>query len=118
MVFQGFPVSDPPENWKEMEKSVAQILSASGMDAEIQKTINLARGAVTVDVYAQPKKSLYGPIICECKYWNTAVPQEKVFAFSRVVGDSGASLGLLISRFGFQEGAINAARYSNIKLLS
>lgn len=56
MVFQGFPVSDPPENWKEMEKSVAQILSASGMDAEIQKTINLARGAVTVDVYAQPKK--------------------------------------------------------------
>lgn len=118
MVFQGFPVSDPPENWKEMEKSVAQVLSASGMDAEIQKTINLARGAVTVDVYAQPKKSLYGPIICECKYWNTAVPQEKVFAFSRVVGDSGASLGLLISRFGFQEGAINAARYSNIKLLS
>ena len=118
MVFQGFPVSDPPENWKEMEKSVAQILSASGMDAEIQKTVNLARGAVTVDVYAQPKKSLYGPIICECKYWNTAVPQEKVFAFSRVVGDSGASLGLLISRFGFQEGAINAARYSNIKLLS
>lgn len=62
MVFQGFPVSDPPENWKEMEKSVAQILSASGMDAEIQKTINLARGAVTVDVYAQPKKSLYGQL--------------------------------------------------------
>ena len=118
MVFQGFPVSDPPESWKEMEKSVAQILTASGMDAEIQKTINLARGAVTVDVFAQPKKSLYGPIICECKYWNTAVPQEKVFAFSKVVGDSGASLGLLISRHGFQEGAINAARYSNLKLLS
>ena len=118
MVFQGFPVSDPPENWKEMEKSVAQILTSSGMDAEIQKTINLARGTVTVDVFAQPKKSLYGPIICECKYWNTAVPQEKVFAFSRVVGDSGASLGLLISRLGFQEGAINAARYSNLKLLS
>lgn len=39
MVFQGFPVSDPPENWKEMEKSVAQILSASGMDAEIQKLL-------------------------------------------------------------------------------
>lgn len=118
MVFQGFPVSDPPESWKEMEKSVAQILIASGMDAEIQKTINLARGTVTVDVFAQPKKSLYGPIICECKYWNTAVPQEKVFAFSKVVGDSGASLGLLISRHGFQEGAINAARYSNLKLLS
>lgn len=118
MVFQGFPVSDPPESWKEMEKSVAQILIASGMDAEIQKTINLARGTVTVDVFAQPKKSLYGPIICECKYWNTAVPQEKVFAFSKVVGDSGASLGLLISRHGFQEGTINAARYSNLKLLS
>lgn len=118
MVFQGFPVSDPPESWKEMEKSVAQILTASGMDAEIQKTINLARGTVTVDVFAQPKKSLYGSIICECKYWNTAVPQEKVFAFSKVVGDSGASLGLLISRHGFQEGAINAARYSNLKLLS
>lgn len=118
MVFQGFPVSNPPESWKEMEKSVAQILTASGMDAEIQKTINLARGTVTVDVFAQPKKSLYGPIICECKYWNTAVPQEKVFAFSKVVGDSGASLGLLISRHGFQEGAINAARYSNLKLLS
>ena len=49
MVFQGFPVSDPPENWKEMEKSVAQILSASGMDAEIQKGSvrpNLTRSAV------------------------------------------------------------------------
>ena len=58
MVFQGLPVSDPPENWKELERSVAQILTASGMDAEVQKTITLARGTVTVDVFCSAQKEL------------------------------------------------------------
>lgn len=62
MVFQGLPVSDPPENWKELERSVAQILTASGMDAEVQKTITLARGTVTVDVLLSPKRACMGQL--------------------------------------------------------
>lgn len=46
------------------------------------------------------------------------MPKEKVHAFRAVVQDSGASLGLLISKVGFQSGAIEAANYSNVQLIT
>lgn len=63
-------------------------------------------------------KGLVKRIVCECKFWNSSVPKEKVHAFRTVVQDSGASLGLLISQAGFQSGAIEAANLSNVRLMT
>ncbi|MDZ5726890.1 MULTISPECIES: restriction endonuclease [unclassified Acetobacterium] len=76
----------------------------------------MARGTVEVDVYIETPNELVKQILCECKYWNTPVTKEKVHAFRTVVYDSGAELGIMISKNGYQSGAIDAAKYSNIRL--
>lgn len=56
--------------------------------------------------------------IFECKYWKSAVPQTVVHSFRAVVADSGAHLGLIVSRSGFQPGAEVAASFSNVELVN
>lgn len=107
-----------PTTWRDLQNRVAQLLSQAGYTAKTPHTINTARGTVEVDVYIESPDELIKLIICECKFWNTAVPKEKVHAFRTVVNDSGAEVGLLISKKGFQSGAIEAAKYSNIKLIT
>ena len=79
----------------------------------------LPRGSVDLDVYAQdttrePKLI----IVCECKHWSTPVPKTVVHAFRTVIDEVGAHVGFIISAKGFQAGAIEAARSTNIELLS
>ncbi len=105
-----------PSSWKDLQDKVALYLSEAGYTTISPHTINTVRGKVEVDVYVESPDPLVRVIICECKYWNTPVTKEKVHAFRTVVNDSGASLGLLISKAGFQCGAIEAARYSNVQL--
>ena len=80
--------------------------------------IETVRGSVEVDVFIESPDPLIKNIVCECKYWESRVSQEKVHAFQTVVQNSGASVGLLISKNGFQKGAVEAARLSNVKLLT
>lgn len=105
-----------PSSWKDLQDKVTLYLSEAGYTAISPHTINTARGKVEVDVYVESPDPLVRVIICECKYWNSPVTKEKVHAFRTVVNDSGASLGLIISKTGFQSGAIEAARYSNVQL--
>jgi Restriction endonuclease len=56
--------------------------------------------------------------IVECKYWKSAVPKEKVVALKSIVEDTGADRGILVSESGHQSGAIDAARLTNITLIS
>nr|WP_279231012.1 restriction endonuclease [Clostridium sp. KNHs216] len=99
-------------------KDVCQFFIQAGYHAISPHTITTVRGSVEVDVLVEAPDELVKSIICECKFWNKAVPKEKVHAFRIVVNDSGASLGLLISKAGFQSGAIEAAKLSNVKLLT
>lgn len=107
-----------PDTWMELQDYVAQFLNQAGYHAVSPCTIETVRGSVEVDVLVESPDELVKKIICECKFWNTAVPKEKVHAFRTVVNDSGASLGLLISKVGFQSGAVEAAMVSNVKLLT
>ena len=105
-----------PKNWKNLQNLVCKYLNESGYKAESPKTIELVRGDVEVDVYATAENELIKMFICECKCWNTKVPKEKVHAFKTVVEQSGATVGILISKSGFQKGAVDAAFQSNILL--
>lgn len=107
-----------PSTWEELQDYVALLLNQAGYHAMSPCTIDTVRGQVEVDVLVESPDVLVKKIICECKFWKTPVPKEKVHAFRTVVHDSGAALGLLISRVGFQSGAIEAAKFSNVQLLT
>ena len=105
-----------PKNWRDLQDEVCRYLNEAGYIAETPKTIETVRGQVEVDVYAESNKELIKSFICECKYWNSPLPKEKIHAFRTVTHDSGSMLGIIISKNGFQSGAYEAAYCSNILL--
>lgn len=107
-----------PSTWEDLQDLVAQLLNQAGYQAVSPCTIDTVRGVVEVDVFVESPDVFVKTLICECKFWKTPVTKEKVHAFRTVVHDSGAALGLLISRVGFQSGAMEAAKLSNVRLLT
>jgi restriction system protein len=97
---------------------VARVLRECGYEVEAQKHVALARGDVTVDVWADDHADPANVLAIECKHWDRPVSKHVVHGFRTVVGDSGANTGLLISSAGFQSGARAAAAYSNVRLLT
>jgi restriction system protein len=108
--------ADAPTTWQELEARVAKVLGECGYEVAVQKNVPLARGDVDVDVWADDRSSPPNVIAVECKHWATAATKSVVHGFRTVVGDSGANTGLIVSTAGFQEGAVKAAAYSNVRL--
>lgn len=112
-------IESPPTSWKGLQDRVAQILKECGVDASTERKVKLARGTVTVDVWAHDSSSVPPQTyVVECKHWRNKVPQEIVHRLRTVVGDSGANWGAIVSSSGFQTGAYEAAKYSNVRLLN
>lgn len=107
---------EKPASWQDLQDKVCKYLNESGYSAETTKTIDLVRGKVEVDVFATTDDEILSQFICECKFWERPVPQEKIHAFRTVVQDSGSMLGIFISKAGYQVGAVEAARCSNVLL--
>ncbi len=110
--------SVPPSDWRSLQHKVYTIFRDIGFDVEIQKTVQTARGTVEVDVLAERHEPIGTVILSECKYWNKPVPKAVVHGFSKVVQDYGANLGYIISKAGFNAGAYDAAKFTNIRLLT
>jgi len=108
-----------PSDWLELQRDVAQVLEECGFAVEIERSTEMARGSVKIDVYAEEShRGRRNTIICECKHWNSRVPQTIVHAFRTVVADTGANVGYIVGSSGFQSGAHEAARMANIRLLN
>jgi Restriction endonuclease len=106
-----------PDAWDELEDLVAAILTECGMKAQRQVSLQLPRGSVDVDVLAEESvDGITHRIICECKNWRVNIPKEVVHAFRTVMQETGANRGYIVSRVGFQSGAIEAAKATNIEL--
>ncbi|MCX7973588.1 MAG: restriction endonuclease [Candidatus Aminicenantes bacterium] len=83
-----------------------------------RKNVVTARGKVNIDVYAtDPGQSPKLSYLCECKNWNKKIPKSVVYTFRSIVSDTGANWGLIITRKGFQKGAFEAAKHTNVMLL-
>lgn len=108
----------PPATWQDLESAVARILYECGYEVVQQKHVELARGDVDVDVWADDHAEPPNILAIECKHWNRPASKSVVHGFRTVVGDSGANTGLLVSSAGFQKGAREAAAYSNVRLLT
>lgn len=108
-----------PQDWRELQNLVAKILDELDCSAEIDKTIKTVRGTVAVDVFVKdPSHTPPLVFLCECKYWSSSIPKTVVHAFRTVVADFGANRGYLISKVGFQSGAIEAAHNSSVELMT
>ncbi|MFT5281127.1 MAG: hypothetical protein ACI9AR_000584 [Flavobacteriaceae bacterium] len=104
-----------PADWQDLQQKVADIFSDSGYsDVEVEKKLMGVRGHAEIDVYAKNNKDIY---LCECKNWNSAVPQSVVQTFRTIVQDIGANKGFIVSKKGFQSGARTAAENTNISLM-
>ena len=105
-----------PTDWRDLQNQVSRLFNEAGYYAESPKTIQLVRGKAEVDVLVRANHELLKQLICECKFWSSPVPQEKVHAFRTIVQDSGSMIGIIIAKEGFQSGAIAAAEQSNVLL--
>lgn len=106
-----------PSDWIDLQNKVAYIFKSCGYDVKTPMKIKTARGEVEVDVYAYAE-SLGIRVIVECKLWKRKLSQDIIYSFRSIVNDSGVNKGIIVSKRGFQSGAYNNARFTNIELLT
>jgi len=108
-----------PKRWEDLQTACADILQQCGFLAEVEKNIPLVRGSASIDVYAEEHLSgrVYTTMV-ECKNWTSNVPQHVVHSFRTVVEDAGGNVGYIVSKAGFQSGAYEAAKNTNINLVT
>lgn len=115
-------------DWRNFQDEVARLFNQTpGWVACVNHLVRGSRACVRVDVWAEfdtvrdPNdktgpfhgrvgRCLVHKVIVECKSWKRRIPQEKIMALKAIVEDVGASEGILVSKFGAQEGA---TKYAN-----
>lgn len=108
-----------PTDWRDLQNLTGQLFSEMGCEVEVGKVVKLVRGQKEVDVWVQdPSTSPPSRYLTECKFWEGRVDQEVVHSFRTVVADYGAHRGFIVSKTGFQSGAREAARDTNVDLLT
>lgn len=103
-------------DWKEYEQEIHQIFSTQYPDSEI--THNVHRKGIYSKVDRQIdiliEDYIAGnrfSIVIDCKYFNKNVDVKGVESFIGMLEDIGAQKGLLISKEGFSEAALNRAHF-------
>lgn len=77
------------------------------------------RGEVEVDVYAIDPNSIDAiSYVIECKNWNNSINQSIIHSFITIMYETGCNIGYIVSKIGFQSGAINYTKNTNIKLFT
>lgn len=108
-----------PTDWRQLEELVMQAFNEMDCIVTRNKVISKIRSNSQIDVFVEdPIISPPATYICECKYWAKAVPKRVVQQFRTIISDSGANLGIIISRKGFQRGSHEEAQSTNIRLYS
>ncbi|WP_321942196.1 restriction endonuclease [Paraburkholderia tropica] len=106
-------------DWRAYQEATAEVFRQLGCNAQVDFRVTGARATHDIDVYATFLRS---GILCtwviECKLWKTRVPKEKVLALKSLIDDLGADRGIIVSEAGFQPGAQDAARGTNITLVT
>jgi len=102
-------------NWKQLQYSVCRLLNEIGLSAKEEVALATPRGTVEVDVFAIDELSVDKiKYVVECKCWASAIPQHVIHSFTTVMHETGANIGLIISKVGLQAGAERYTRNTNI----
>lgn len=106
-------------HWKKFQEVTAQAFRQIGCVAEEDICVEGARAEHDIDVLVTfDSHGFKVKWILECKAWNTNIPKEKVLTLKSIVEDVGADKGFIISKNGFQPGAIKSAESTNIELIT
>jgi hypothetical protein len=106
-------------DWRDLQIRVRDFFQEMGYETEIEKPITKARGETKIDVWIEdPTASVNTTYFVECKLWKRSVPSSVVRDFRSTMSDAGANTGFIIARVGFQSGAYDEAKYTNIHLLT
>ncbi|WP_397325227.1 restriction endonuclease [Pantoea agglomerans] len=103
--------------WYKFQEEICEHFKSIGASAKTNVTVDGARGSSDIDVVVESKYlGTDFKWFVEAKYWNSNVTKEVVHAFSTVIQNTGADRGFIISKNGFQTGAIEATKHTNISL--
>lgn len=106
-------------DWRVYQDATADVFRRLGCNAQVDFRVTGARATHDIDVYATFLRSgICCTWVIECKLWKTRVPKEKVLALKSLIDDLGADRGIIVSEAGFQPGAQDAARGTNITLVT
>lgn len=106
-------------DWKEYQEEAAEFFRSLGLQAETDITLNGVRTKHDVDVVVRSKHVGFEILwLVECKYWKLPVSKLHVLGLREIVSDIGADRGIVLSESGFQSGAIEAAKLTNVQVTS
>ena len=104
-------------DWQDYQKAVAEFFQDRGCTACVEEKIKGARATHSIDVYVTFRQlGKECRWIIECKLWKGRVKKENVLTLKSIVEDVGADCGIIFCENGFQSGAMEAARHTNILL--
>lgn len=113
----GSGMSEP--DWKVYQNETAEVFRRLGCNAQVDLTVAGVRASHAIDVHATFLRSgILCTWIIECKLWKSRVTKEKVLVLKSILEDLGADRGIIVSEMGFQSGAQDAARGTNITLVT
>lgn len=109
-------MSEKP-SWYHFQEKICGHFNSLGARAETNVTVKGTRTQHDIDILVESKFLGQNILwIFEAKKWNDRVNKLHVLALRTIVNDIGADRGFIISEKGFQSGAIEAAKDTNISL--
>lgn len=106
-------------DWKKFQEVVAQVFRQVGCVVDEDIRVLGARSGHDIDVLVTFfNHGFKVQWVLECKYWSKNIPKEKVLVLKSIVDDIGADKGFIICGKGFQSGAIEFTKNTNIELVS
>lgn len=104
-------------DWYHFQETICNHFNLIGARAQTNLTVQGTRTSHDIDIFVKTKFLGQDIIwVVEAKKWNHKVNKLHVLALRTIVSDIGADKGFIISEKGFQKGAVEAAKDSNILL--
>jgi hypothetical protein len=105
--------------WDDYQEEVCEFFRNADMQAETNISVQGVRASHDIDVVVRSRLVGFELLwLVECKHWRRRVSKLHVLALREIVADVGADRGILMAEQGFQRGALDAARLTNVQLTS
>lgn len=105
------------KEWFDFQERIKDHFVSLGAEAKTNVRIQGVRTCHDIDVYVKTRYLGENLVwLVEAKYWESKVTKAQVLTLRAIVDDVGADRGFIVSKTGFQKGALEAADQTNIKL--
>lgn len=107
------------KDWFLFQEEIKEYFENLGCDSKTNVSLKGVRTKHDIDVLVKSKFLGHNITwVIEAKKWKSKVSKLHVLALRQIVDDIGADKGFIISEKGFQKGAIEASKNTNIQLLT